>query len=426
MFRYLPEQASEIAPKIDWLNNLVTDLSVFFTVAIVGAMIYFAFKYKRTKKHQKGFTSPTDSHFLEVMWTVVPTLISCYILYYGIVYYRELRHVPANPIEINGIGKQWVWDFEYNTGKKTTNEITIPVNKPVKFILTSKDVLHSFFIPAMRVKSDVIPGHYTYVSFTPVKTGRYYTFCTEYCGKDHSAMLAKLNVVSQAEYDRWVNDLSESKLAEKLDLGELGAKLYEEKQCKSCHSLDGTRLVGPSWLKLFGKEEEFEDGTKIQVDENYLRTAILNPNAQIAMTYPKNVMPAYEGQLSEREISALITFIKEQDGKQKAISVKEEVVVDPSTLTPAQRGEMLYKSQTCNACHSIDGSKVVGPSWKGLYGHDGELVTGDKYVADDAYITESILNPNAKIVKGYAPSMPVIPLNDDQIKDIIEYMKTLK
>ena len=426
MFRYLPEQASEIAPKIDWLNNLITDLSVLFTVVIVGVMIYFAFKYKKTPEHQKGFESPTDSHFLEWTWTVVPTIISCYILYYGVVYYRDLRKVGDNPIEINGVGKQWAWDFEYNTGKKTTNEITIPVNKPVKFILTSKDVLHSFFIPAMRVKSDVVPNHYTYVTFTPIKTGKYYTFCTEYCGKDHSAMLAKLNVVSQAEYDRWVNDLSESKLAGKLDLGELGAKLYEEKQCKSCHSLDGTRLVGPSYLKLFGKEEEMEDGTKLVADENYLKTAILNPNSQIVKSYPKNIMPAYEGQLSEREITALITFIKEQDGTQKAVAVTQEVAVDPSTLTPVQRGEALAKSQTCTACHSIDGSKLVGPTWKGLYGRQGELATGEKYTADDAYIKDSIKNPNAKIVKDYAPAMPAFNLTDEQTSDLIEYMKTLK
>ena len=427
MFRYLPEQASSHAHKVDWIHNVITDLSILFTVLIVGAMLYFAWKYR--KKNGKDHETP-DIHGdnrLEVIWTVVPTIICVFIGYYGIIYYHEIRTVPADAMTINVVGQKWWWDFEYENGKKTTGEFVVPVGKPVRLLMESKDILHSFFIPAMRVKSDVVPGQFTYISFTPIKTGVYQTFCTEYCGDNHWNMLAKLKVVSENEYETWLNDRSAEIKASKLDPSQLGAELYVSKGCNSCHSLDGSARVGPSFLKVFGSEKELVDGSKVLADEEYLRTSILEPNLQIVKGYNANMMPVFEGQLQDNELKGLIAFIKSLDGSKKIeVETVETESEDLSALSPEQRGEKLFQSNACAACHSLDGSRLVGPSLKGLYGRSGELADGSKYTADDAYIKESILQPTAKVVKDYPPAMPPANLNDEQIADVISYLKTIK
>jgi cytochrome c oxidase subunit 2 len=228
MFRYLPEQASEHAPAVDWLNNWITDISLFFTVVIVGAMIYFSIRYRQKDGVNHETPRIEGSNFLEVIWTVVPTIICIFVGYYGIVIYRDMVEVPTDEpvVEVLVHGRKWQWEFEYDNGKKTTAEFVLPVNKQAKLILRSTDVLHSLFIPAMRVKNDAVPGMFTYVTFKPVKTGEYYTFCTEYCGKDHSAMLAKLKVVSQAEYDRWLNDRSAEAALAAMTPEKRGQKAY--------------------------------------------------------------------------------------------------------------------------------------------------------------------------------------------------------
>lgn len=429
MFRFLPEQASEFAPKVDWLNHLITDISVFFTVALVGAMIYFAVRYRRKGGVDHATDGIEGSHLLEIIWTVVPTVICIYVAAYGYIIYDDLRAIPADKdaVTINVQGQKWKWDFEYSNGKKTTGEFVVPVNEPVKLIMTSTDVLHSFFVPAMRVKNDVIPKQYTYLWFKPVQTGEYHTFCTEYCGTNHSGMLAKLKVVSKAEYERWLADDSEALKMSRMKPSDLGKELYVKKTCNACHSLDGSRLVGPSFLKLAGKQEELESGEKVTVDDNYLRTSMLNPNAQVVKGYTP-AMPSFTGQLNDDEIHALIAFIKTIDGSTKVeVAAARPAAVDPN-MSPADRGKQIYNTRLCMTCHSLDGSKVVGPSFKGLYGRSGKLADGSSYTADEAYIKNSILKPQAQVVEGYQPVMPGYEgqLDDKQIADVIEYLKTLK
>lgn len=426
MFRYLPEQASEVAPKIDWIHNVITDLSVFFTVLIVGAMLYFAIRYRKKGGVDHETPRLKGSHTLEVVWTVIPTLICIYIAYYGVVYYQDLRVVPKDAMSISVTGQKWQWLFEYENGKKTNSSLTVPVNKPVRLVMKSQDVLHSFFVPSMRVKSDVLPSHYTYISFTPVKTGKYPVYCTEYCGDMHWNMLADLNVVSESEFDQWLNDNSEELKAKGMSPAALGKKLYTEKGCNACHSLNGMRIVGPSFQKLWGKTRKFTDGGEAVADENYIRNSILNPNSQIVETYQPNLMPAYEGQLNDKEIMAIASFIKTLDGSQAEAKTDTATQTKASKdMTPEERGKALYASKACSGCHSLDGSKVVGPTFKGLYGKDGEHTEGT-YIANDDYLKESILKPNAKIVKGYAPAMPVMPLTDEEVSDLIAYIKTIK
>ena len=404
MFRYLPEQASELAHKVDQVNNFITDVSVFFTVAVVGVMIYFAIRYRQRGGKDHDTPAIEGNPFFEVVWTVVPTIISLAVATYGIRVYDQTRTVPEDAHEIVVWGQMWKWDFEYPNGKRTTGEFVIPVNKSVKLVLSSRDVLHSFFVPTMRVKRDAVPGMYTYVHFKPIKTGTYRVFCAEYCGRLHSKMLATLHVVSEAEYERWLNDDSEAVMRAAMDPVELGKGLYEKQGCNACHSMDGSRVIGPSLLKLFNRAGKFVDGTDYVADENYLKRSILDPRAEIVAGYEASasVMPVFEGQLSDDEVHALIAFIKSLDGSQP-VEVEEEEeteVKDLSKLTPAERGERLYNQKACVGCHSLDGSRVVGPSFKGLYGTEGALDGGASYVADDDYIKRSILKPAEQIVAG--------------------------
>lgn len=434
MFRFLPEQASEIAPSVDWLNNVIMDISVFFTVAICGAMIYFAVRYRAKENRDHDTPRIHGSHLLEAIWTIVPTIIVIFVGYYGIVIFKELRAVPQDARTIMVTGKKWSWSFKYEeNGKLVDNEAVIPVGEPIKFVLTSTDVLHSFFVPAMRVKSDAIPNRYTYVAFTPVKTGDYHIFCTEYCGTDHSAMRARLKVVPKADYARWLA----SDQRPSLPPAEWGKQLFGSvatggKGCETCHSLDGTRRVGPTFLDLFGKEEPMEDGSVVKVDEDYIRTSILYPAKQIVATYP-NAMTAFEGQITEDQIGALIAFMKtvttENMKAQEAAAPAADEAAAPAQsadATPEERGKALYTSKTCVACHSLDGSRLVGPSFKGLYGKNGKLADGTAYTADDAYLTKSIKDPNSQVVEGYPAAMVIPPITDAEISDLVAYIKTVK
>jgi len=429
MFRYLPIQASENAAKVDWANNLITDLSVFFTVLVVGAMLYFAVKYRRGNSDKNETPRILGSHILELTWTIIPSIISAWILYIGIIYYQDLRRVPEGALEISVVGQKWKWDFEYGNGKKSYDKLVIPVDTPVKLILSSKDVLHSFFIPAMRVKSDVVPGHFTYVTFTPNKTGEYHIFCTEYCGREHWNMINKLKVVSKAEYNFWLIDKSDELRANRMSAVDRGKLAYTQYGCNACHSLDGSRLVGPSFLNSYARTAEFTEGESLTVDENYIQESIYYPSKKIVKGYPAGLMPAFEGQINADEMKGLIAFIKSIDGSTAKTPVKEKKEeIDLTKLTSVQRGKILYNEKVCATCHSLDGSKLIGPSFQGLYNRKGKLADGSDYIADDDYIKNSILNSAAQIVEGYPAAMPSYQgqLDDGQVTDLLDYIKTIK
>ncbi len=443
MFRYFPEQASAHAADVDWMNNIITDLSLFFTVAIVGAMIYFAIRYRQRNGKDHETPRIEGSHTLEMIWTIVPTIVSIFLAYYGVVIYQQTREVPENALRITAWGQKWFWDFEYEykdeAGQSQVKKIggkdvewVVPVDRPIKLVMQSRDVLHSFFIPAMRAKKDVIPGQWSYIVFTPIKTGKYPVFCTEYCGKEHSNMMASLRVVSEAEFDRWLKDRSAENALAGMSPSARGKQLYTEKGCNACHSLDGSRLIGPSFLKVFGKKESLQDGTTVDVDENYIQESILHPNKQIVEGYAP-VMPSYDGQLGPDEIAGLIAFIQAQDGSAPVAAPVAAPVDDGwDKLSPLERGEKLVKAKTvpaCTSCHSLDGSALVGPSFKGIFGRTAELQDGTSLVVDEAYLEESILNPMAKIAKNFAPAMPPVygtQLKEQDVKDIVEYLKTVK
>jgi cytochrome c oxidase subunit 2 len=435
MLGLLGEQGSDFAHKVDFAHDVVTIISVICTVAIVGVMLYFAVIYRQRDGKDHETPRIEGSHTLEIIWTVFPTLVCVWVAWLGYDSFVDLRTPPAGAMEVNVTGRKWAWDFQYKNGKKTTNELVVPVGEPVKLVMTAKDVLHSFFVPVMRTKADVIPGRYTFEWFRPIKTGDFQVFCTEYCGNEHSRMQARLKVLPKAEFERWLADDSEARKLAALKPSDLGKELYVSKQCVTCHSLDGSPKVGPSWLKIVGKEGKLADGSSYKADENYLKESILYPQAKTVAGYPAMGMPSYQGQLSDDDIHGIIEFMKLLDGSQKievapAVAPKKSAA-STAGMTPAQRGEALVKDSgnLCATCHSIDGSAMVGPSFKGLYGRKEKLSDGSEVTVDDAYIKESIYKPAAKIVQGYGPVMPAMyegKLTDENVADIIEYLKTLK
>lgn len=303
----MPTQASNIATHVNNLYVFLLVISFIASVILIGGMIYFAVKYKRKSANDKtAYISHNTT--LEFIWSFIPLVIFMAMFAWGWLLYHQMREMPKDALEIHIVGKQWAWEAQYKSGVKTGNLVVAPVNTDVKLIMSSNDVIHSFYVPSLRIKQDVVPGRYTALWFNANKMGEFHIFCAEYCGTSHSGMIATLKVVSQEEYDRWLEE--ESKVGS-LPLAKRGEKLFQVKACASCHSVaDAVTKVGPSLWKKFGAQEELADGSKITVDENYLRESVMTPNAKIVKSFPQNVMPTFQGQLSEIEVSALIEYIK--------------------------------------------------------------------------------------------------------------------
>ncbi len=303
---WLPEGASTLAPSIDSLFYFVLIVSTILFVGVVAAMAYFAIRYRR--RNASDIPSPVhESRLLEISWVVIPTILVLIVFSWGFRLYVEQGVAPPDSYKIQVQAKQWLWEFEYPNGAKAVNELRVPVDRPVQLTMSSADVIHSLFIPSFRVKYDVLPNRYTSVWFQATKTGEYDLFCTEYCGTQHSGMLAKVIVLTQDAFNEWLKTGGGN--FEDMPLPEYGALLYEQQACVTCHSVDGTPKVGPTFKGLFGKNEQTESGS-ITADENYIRESIIEPQAHIVAGYPP-VMPSYAS-LDERQVSALIAFIQEQ------------------------------------------------------------------------------------------------------------------
>jgi cytochrome c oxidase subunit II len=293
-------------------------VSVFFFVAIIGAAVWFLIKYRRDKNPNS--TPPGHHDVLELFWTFAPLILLIPMFHYGFKGYVQAMVAPDKAIEIKARGKQWVWDFYYpGDTEPTPGELVVPMGLPVKMQMSSLDVLHSFFIPEFRVKRDVVPGMYSSVWFeATAKTSTYNAkenrvegepldlFCTEYCGTSHSQMLAKVHVVSPEDYKAFI--AGKDVPPEGKPLVEVGAELFKKNACNTCHTTDGSKLVGPSFKGLFGKTEAFEDGSSVTVDENYLRQSILQPQAKITKGFATATMPVFV--MKDWKIDAIIEYIK--------------------------------------------------------------------------------------------------------------------
>lgn len=303
---FMPTPATEIAQKVDNLYSFLLISSLIACVILIGGMIYFVLKYKRKSENDKT-PRITHNNFLEFLWSFIPLVIFLIMFAWGWSVYHDMRKMPENALEIHIFGKQWAWEAQYKSGAATSNLVMVPIDTDVKLIMTSKDVLHSFYVPSFRIKQDTVPGRYTTLWFNSNKLGEFHIFCTEYCGTQHSGMIGTLKVVTQQEFDAWLEE--ESKVST-LPLAERGAKIFQVKACASCHSVADAKVkVGPALWNQWGQERNTSGGSTT-LNEEYIRESILNPNARVVKGFNPNVMPSFQGQLSEVELSALIEYIK--------------------------------------------------------------------------------------------------------------------
>lgn len=306
---FLPPAKTAVAEQYDTLFWFVHISSLVVTIGIVVAIIYFIIKYRRKSEND---VTPVITHNnkLEVTWSVIPLIITLVLFGWGFQTYIDMTKAPTDAYEVNVTAQKWLWRFQYKSGASTTNELHVPAGRPVKLIMQSQDVIHSFYVPDFRIKQDVIPGRYTEAWFQAREPGESIVFCTEYCGTDHSNMLAKVIVHEPEEFAQWLEDNSGA-ATKPTDLApaDWGEQLVQQNACATCHSTDGTELTGPTWQSAFGSQEQLADGSTVTVDENYIRESILNPNAKIVQGYGQ-VMPSYQGQLNDEQINAIIEYIK--------------------------------------------------------------------------------------------------------------------
>lgn len=303
----LPRGGSTLAGEMDGLFMFITWLTLFFFF-FNGGLIFYAVRRWRRRSDKEVTPHITHDTRLELVWSLIPFAVVMLIFLWGFTGYVKAWVAPNDAMEIIVTGKKWVWEFEYPDGTRTLNDLHVPVNQPVKLVLTSEDVIHSFYIPDFRLKRDAIPGRYTELWFTATEPGTVQVLCTEYCGKGHSDMLARIFVDTPEQYETFLREGDEQ--TRKMPLKELGRLVWENKGCATCHSLDGTRGQGPSWKGIWNRTHRGTDGKEYKVDADYIRQSILMPQAVVVQGY-EPIMPTYQGLLREREILGVIEFIKE-------------------------------------------------------------------------------------------------------------------
>ena len=305
--------ASNLADGVDKAFVFIFSVSIILILGLTAVMIYALIRFN--KKRNKEARQFTGSVKLEIIWTVIPLIIVLVMFYYGWQGFKPMRKVPDDAMEINAIGRMWEWEFDYGNNKINKDTLVLPLNKAVKLNLISEDVNHSLFIPAFRIKEDVVPGYHNYMWFIPTKIGDYDILCAEYCGTLHSAMLGKAIVKPQEEFDQWLADLKET------DKNSVppGLKILKDNGCLACHSLDGSRLVGPSFKGLYNSERTVmaKDGEKtITATDEYIKSSILSPNEDVVKSFPKGVMQDYTGVITDEDIANITDYLK-SIGEQK-------------------------------------------------------------------------------------------------------------
>ncbi len=297
-----PPAASAQAHQVDQLYFFLIAVSGVMTVLIFAAIILFAFKYHRTRSPRA--TQIEGSTKLELTWSILPFLIMLIMFWWGADLYFVNAQPPKDAMEVFVTGKQWMWKIQYPDGGREIDELHVPVGQPVKLTMASEDVIHDFYIPAFRVKHDVVPGHYDTLWFTATKPGRYHFFCAEYCGNQHASMIGWVDVLDRRDYDNW-----QSGAGRQGTLAEQGQQVFEQHGCSTCHLLDQQGRC-PNLRGLYNKPVLLADGRTVIADDAYIRESVLDPNAKIAAGFEPGVMPVFKGQISEEGIIQLIAFIK--------------------------------------------------------------------------------------------------------------------
>jgi cytochrome c oxidase subunit 2 len=302
---WLPPAESTTADAVDSVFQLILAVSTFFFALIVVLMLVFVVVYRRRPGVAPG-ESPSHSTPLEILWSVIPVGIVIVIFYMGFVGYMDMRTPPANAYEVRVTAQKWNWLFTYPNGH-VSEKLHVPVDRPIRLTMTSEDVIHSFFVPAFRIKMDCVPGRYTKTWFHARNAGEFDLYCAEYCGTGHSDMLSKIVVHPAGTFDQWLEE--EANLLARMSPAEAGEVLYRRQGCSGCHSTDGSAKTGPTFKGIYGQTHSFSNAAPAAVDDNYIRESILEPMAKIRQGY-QGVMPTYKGRLKDEEITALIEYIK--------------------------------------------------------------------------------------------------------------------
>ena len=299
-FPLWPDRASTAAGNVDALFIFLLIVSGLMTLLIFTALIYFAARYR----HRRGVLAEQieGSIPLELTWSIIPLFVFMVIFAWGAVVYFKGRTPPRDSTEVYVVAKQWMWKLEHAEGQREINELHVPVGRDVKLIMTSQDVIHSFFVPAFRMKQDVLPGRYTVAWFRATKPGTYHLFCAEYCGTQHSGMIGSIVVQEPAQYESWMSGGTPGPLSAS------GEKIFVELGCVTCHRTD-TQGRGPNLQGVFGKPVLLADGRTVTADENYIRESILDPGAKVVNGF-KPVMPTFQGLVSEEQLNALVAYVK--------------------------------------------------------------------------------------------------------------------
>lgn len=289
------------AGKIETSFLIVAGFSVFLLAAVTFFMILFLIKYNR-KRHPQP-ESVQESLLLEILWTAIPTVVVLLLFYFGWKDFDVIRNPPKDAMPITVIARQWSWLFEYENGRQS-DVLRVPIDKPVRLILTSRDVIHCLFLPAFKIKEDCVPGLKTHLWFQANTPGSYEIFCTEYCGVGHSHMRSQVVVMRPRDFAAWSEGAREESPAEK------GRRLLQNKGCLGCHTIDGTKKIGPTLKGLFGSKVTVITGgkeRKVTADERYLRKMILAPGVDVVKGYPP-IMPTIP--LTGEELSTIIAYLK--------------------------------------------------------------------------------------------------------------------
>lgn len=301
-FPLFPPTASTYASQVDALYLFLIIVSGVMTLLIFFFVFFFAVRYRKVSDE---LPKPIHGSMrLELAWSIIPLLIMLVMFFWGAQLYYAGNVPPRDAAEIFVVGKQWMWKIQHADGQSEINELHVPVGQPVKVTMTTEDVIHSFFIPAFRVKRDVIPGHYSTIWFTPTKPGRYHLFCAEYCGTQHSGMVGWVNVMEMREYQRWASGGGAEG-----SVSSQGEKLFQQLGCATCHVLEQQGRC-PILKNLYGKPVQLQDGRTVIADDAYLRESILNPNAKITSGFQPDTMPVFQGQIDEEGVIKLIAYIK--------------------------------------------------------------------------------------------------------------------
>jgi cytochrome c oxidase subunit 2 len=300
---FVPESASTISGRVDALYFYLSGVTLFFSVLISSVLIFFVIKYRR----RSPFEIPrpiAGSHKLETLWSVIPLIIAMSMFAWGAQIYFENSRTPKNANEIYVVGKQWMWKIQHSTGQREINELHVPTGRKIKLIMTSEDTIHDLFLPAFRIKMDVLPGRYTTQWFEATKPGTYHLFCAEYCGMNHSGMIGSVIVMQPTDFDNWL-----SGNANQQSPAVAGQQLFQSLGCVSCHGANGEGGRGPTLAGLFGRKVFLTNNQTLTADEGYIRESIENPAAKVVAGF-NPIMPTFQGQVTPEQLIQIISFIK--------------------------------------------------------------------------------------------------------------------